>query len=208
MSTKPRPGRTHRAATPEPAAEPPTVISLDAADPPDAAPPKRPTRTRLQTFFLREFARSGSLADAAARTGVAPRTVQRWRASNTVFAGRYAAVLETRVELLEDAAMRRALGRVNRPVFHRGEHVANVERHNDVMLMRVLERFDRLRERRAADEARRAADADAVDDIRLLEEASERARWFGRHDVARPGAGDSASVENVVVHATGVSDRK
>jgi hypothetical protein len=45
------------------------------------------------------------------------------------------------------------------------------------MLMRVLARFDRLRERRAADEARRAANADAVDDLRLLEEAGERARW-------------------------------
>jgi hypothetical protein len=178
MSRTARPaGQARLPATPEPAAEPPTAISLSAADAPDAAPPKRPTRARLQTFFLREFARSGSLADAAARTGIAPRTVQRWRASNIAFAGRYDAVLETRVELLEDAAMRRALGRMSRPVFHRGQHVANVERHNDVMLMRVLARFDRLRERRAADEARRAANADAVDDLRLLEEAGERARW-------------------------------
>ena len=69
---------------------------------------------------------------------------------------------------------------MSRPVFHRGQHVANVERHNDVMLMRVLARFDRLRERRAVDEARRAANADAVDDLRLLDEAGERARWASR----------------------------
>lgn len=170
-------GQARRAATPPSAPEPPAAISPFAADAVDASPPKRPTRARLQTFFLREFARSGSLADAAARTGIAPRTVQRWRASNTVFAGRYDAVLGTRVELLEDAAMRRALGRVSRPVFHRGQHVASVERHNDVMLMRLLTRFDRLRERRAADEAHRRAEADAVDGIRLLDEAGERARW-------------------------------
>ena len=178
MSRTARPaGQARLPATPEPAAEPPTAISLSAADAPDAAPPKRPTRARLQTFFLREFARSGSLADA--RRGPASRrapcsagaratsplravTTPCWRRGSS---------------LLEDAAMRRALGRMSRPVFHRGQHVANVERHNDVMLMRVLARFDRLRERRAADEARRAANADAVDDIRLLEEAGERARW-------------------------------
>jgi hypothetical protein len=171
-------GQARRAATPEPAPEPPIAISPAAAEGPDVPPPKRPTRARLQTFFLREFARSGSLADAAARTGITPRTVQRWRASNTVFAGRYDAVLETRVELLEDAAMRRALGRVSRPVFHRGQHVANVERHNDVMLMRVLARFDRLRERRAAcGVARGGTIPSDEDDLRLLDEAGERARW-------------------------------
>jgi hypothetical protein len=104
--------------------------------------------------------------------------VQRWRASNAVFSGRYDAVLETRVELLEDAAMRRALGRVSRPVFHRGQHVANVERHNDVMLMRVLARFDRLRERRAACGAAPAGTIPSgEDDLRLLDEAGEQARW-------------------------------
>ena len=39
----------------------------------------------------------------------------------------------------------------HRPVFHRGIPVASVERHNDamlmLMLMRMLARFDRLRER-------------------------------------------------------------
>ena len=115
----------------------------------DRGPPKRPTRARLQTYFLRQFARSGSLADAAVRTGIAPRTVQRWRLANSAFAKRYETVLETRVEILEDLAMRRALGADRRPVFHRGKQIAKVERHNDAMLMRVLARFDRLRERRA-----------------------------------------------------------
>ena len=94
MSSTARPaGRACLPATPEPAAEPPTAISLSAADAPDAAPPKRPTRARLQTYFLRRLALSGSVADAAARSGVTPRTVQRWRAANTAFARRYEDVL-------------------------------------------------------------------------------------------------------------------
>ena len=113
-------------------------------------PPRRPTRARLQTLFLRQFARTGCLADAAAATGVTPRTIQRWREGNPAFARRYRSVLEGRIELLEDLAMRRACGTDQRPVFHRGKQVATVERHNDLMLMRVLARFDRLRWRSAA----------------------------------------------------------
>ncbi len=116
----------------------------------ERGPPRRPTRARLQTFFLRQFARSGCLADAAAATGVTARSVQRWREANPAFDRRYRAVLDSRVELLEDLAMRRACGTDQRPVFHRGRQVATVERHNDLMLMRVLARFDRLRRRAAA----------------------------------------------------------
>lgn len=112
-------------------------------------PPRRRTRARLQTFFLRQFARTGCLADAAAATGVTARTIQRWRDGNPAFARRYRAALDGRVELLEDLAMRRACGTDQRPVFHRGKQVATVERHNDLMLMRVLARFDRLRRRSA-----------------------------------------------------------
>jgi hypothetical protein len=112
------------------------------------APPRRPTRARLQTYFLRLLARSGSVVDAAARAGVASRTVRHWRATNAVFARRYGEVLATRVEILEDLAMRRACGADCRPVFHRGKQVATVERHNDSMLVRVLARFDRLADQR------------------------------------------------------------
>ncbi len=46
--------------------------------------------------------------------------------------------------------MRRALSADRRPVFHRGEQIASVERHNDAMLMGLLARFDRLRAAGAA----------------------------------------------------------
>jgi len=111
----------------------------------ETSPPARPTRARLQACFLRHFALSGSVGDAAARTGIAPRSVQRWRTVNPAFARRYGEVLADRVAILEDLAMRRASSIDHRVIFHRGRQVATVERHNDAMLMRVLARFDKQR---------------------------------------------------------------
>jgi len=153
------------------------VISAAASASPstDASPPRRPTRARLQTYFLRRLALSGSVAEAAARSGVTPRTVQRWRAANAAFARRYEDVLSQRLEILEDLAMRRALGADHRPVFHRGKQVASVARHNDAMLMRLLARFDRLRERQTL-RAAALAGGHNVDDLALLDAAGEQAR--------------------------------
>ncbi|WP_422000408.1 helix-turn-helix domain-containing protein [Reyranella sp.] len=159
---------------------------IQTAPPPDRAgepaPLHRPTRARLQTRFLRRLLQSGSVAEAAAQVGIAPRTVQRWRATNPLFARRYDEALAGRLEILEDLAMRRALGADRRPVFHRGKLVASVERHNDAMLMRLLARFDRLRERQALSAA---AGPEAIDDIALLEASSERARQLARLEWAR-----------------------
>ena len=174
--------RKRSAARPQttPAVLPVIAAAPAAAPSADLVPPRRPTRARLQTYFLRRLALSGSVADAAARTGVTSRTVQRWRAVNAAFARRYEEVLAQRLEILEDLAMRRALGADHRPVFHRGRQVASVERHNDAMLMRLLARFDRLRERQAL-QAAASADMRAEDlDIALLEASSERARQAAR----------------------------
>ncbi|SEP21254.1 hypothetical protein SAMN02990966_04392 [Rhodospirillales bacterium URHD0017] len=148
-----------------------------AWSPGDARPPRRATPARLQTYFLRRLAISGSVAEAAAQAGTTPRTVRRWRAANVAFARRYEETLGGRLEILEDLAMRRALGADRRPVFHRGKQIASVERHNDVMLMRLLARFDRLREREALQaRALSGGGQDDIDDIALLDAASERAR--------------------------------
>jgi hypothetical protein len=119
--------------------------------------PKRPTPKRLQTYFLRQFERSGSVGDAAARAGVTPRTVQRWRATNPAFAGRYDTLLEHRAEVLEELALQRAAAAEKAPRFYRGKQIATVERHDNSMLMRVLNRFDRARER---EQAKRCMDAE------------------------------------------------
>ena len=179
----------------------PVIPAAPAASPSaDTAPPRRPTRARRQTYFLRRLALSGSVADAAARTGITSRTVQRWRAANAAFARRYEEVLSQRLDILEDLAMRRALGADRRPVFHRGRQVASVERHNDAMLMRLLMRFDRLRERQALQAAASAAVHDRYpDDMALLNAAGERACASGGHHAA---AG-TMNVARVAIHATG-----
>src|SRR4029453_1367737 len=82
--------------------------------------------------------------------GISPKTVRRWRAPNHRFARRYDAVLQQRHEMLEDAAVHRAFSVDRRSVFQRGRAVGLVERYNDTMLMRVLARFDRIREHEAA----------------------------------------------------------
>ena len=158
-----------------PAALPVIAAAPPAWAPADARPPCRPTRARLQTYFLRRLALSGSVADAAARAGITPRTVQRWRIANPAFAQRYEEALARRVEILEDLAMRRALGADRRPVFHRGKQVASVERHTDAMLMRLLMRFDRLRERQAM-QPEAFAGAPDLEAIAALDAAGERAR--------------------------------
>ncbi|MBL0898565.1 MAG: hypothetical protein IBJ17_07700 [Reyranella sp.] len=139
-------------------------------------PPSRPTTARLKTYFLRVFERCGSVAEAAARAGITPRTVQRWVATDPKFAARYAETKARRVELLEDLALQRASGRALEPRFYHGQQVATVERHNDRMLLRVLDRFDRAQERevRAAAVAQAARDMEAEIEKRLARKSEER----------------------------------
>ena len=130
-----------------------------AADtnPPMYTAPRRRTPARLRTYFLRQFERSGSLMEAAARAGITPRTVQRWRNRDARFAFRYDALIERQEAILADAAIQRA-GRVQRRIYcFRGKEVASVERTNDQMLKFMLSRFDRARERT---ERRRDIDAE------------------------------------------------
>ena len=115
-----------------------------------SGPLRRQTPVRLKACFLRYFAQCGSIAEAAARAGIASRTVRRWRSNDPAFLRRYDEVRAGRLELLEDLAMRRACSADRRAVFHRGKQVATVERHNDLMLMRVLARFDRMHVREQA----------------------------------------------------------
>ncbi len=131
-------------------------------------PPRRRTPARLRTYFLRQFERSGSLMEAAARAGITPRTVQRWRGRDPRFAERYNALIEHREAVLADAAIQRA-GRVQRRIYcFRGKEVSSVERTNDQMLKFVLSRFDRARER-----AERRRDFDAEVEKRATERTRE-----------------------------------
>lgn len=123
-------------------------MSPDEPDRPSpAAPPAKRSTARQQAYFLRCFGRCGKVSEAAARTGITPRTVQRWRAENPRFAARYEEVLEGRAEMLAGDAMMRASTISYKPYVYRGKHVASVERFNDRLTMYMLDRVDRARER-------------------------------------------------------------
>ena len=121
------------------------------------APPtatKKRSRPRQQAYFLRQFRRCGRVVEAAARTGVTPRTVQRWRADHPRFAERYDLLVEQRISMMEDDLILRANHVQRRPILYRGNEVASVTRHNTQLAMYVVNRLDRARHR-AEDRAER-----------------------------------------------------
>jgi len=123
---------------------------------PAAAPAaaKKRSRPRQQAYFLRQFRRHGRVVEAAARAGVTPRTVQRWRASHPRFAERYDALVEQRISMMEDDLILRASHVERRPILYRGNEIASVQRFNTQLAMYVMNRLDRTRHR-AEDRAER-----------------------------------------------------
>lgn len=182
----------------EAASQPAPVVVSEAMTPslrtPELRPPRRPTPARLRTYFLRQFERSGSVSDAAARTGVTPRTVQRWRATLPKFAERYSNLLLHRAEVLEELALQRAATVESAPRFYRGKQVATVERHDNSMLMRVLNRFDRARERELAS--------------RKVDEEVERRLAPEYEKLHRMERGYEASLERVFAYRVDAEVRK
>ena len=120
---------------------------------PFPAPTKR-SRVRQQAYFLRQFRRHGRVVEAAARTGVTPRTVQRWRADHPRFAERYDAIVDQRIRMMEDDLILRANHVERRPILYRGNEVASVQRFNTQLAIYVTNRLDRARHR-AEDRAER-----------------------------------------------------
>lgn len=131
-------------------------------------PARKLSPRRLRVKFLRAFQRSGSLAEAAARTGITPRTIQRWRHRDPRFARHYDEVVERQEAILGDLAIRRANSTGRRLHVYHGKEVASVERYNDQMLRFVLSRFDR-----AHDRAARSRDFEAEVARRVAEETRE-----------------------------------
>jgi hypothetical protein len=144
----------------------------DTTIPPFAA--KKRSLPRQQAYFLRQFQRCGRVGEAAARTGVTPRTVQRWRANHPRFADRYDRLVEMRISMMEDDLILRAHHVERRPVLYRGNQIASVERRNDRLAMYVMNRLDRARHR-AEDRAERRelAELRLSAENRLLERTAD-----------------------------------
>ena len=80
---------------------------------------------RPQGRFLREFARIGSVSAACRAAGLARRTVYRWRETDADFRTRWDAARNRAGERIRDAAMERALGGEERPVWRDGRIVGH-----------------------------------------------------------------------------------
>ena len=135
---------------------------------------KKRSRPRQQAYFLRQFRRCGRVVEAAARTGITPRTVQRWRADHPRFAQRYDALVEQRISMMEDDLILRASHIERRPILYRGNEVASVMRHNTQLAMYVMNRLDRARHR-AEDRAERRelAELERSAENRMLERVAD-----------------------------------
>lgn len=131
---------------------------------------KKRSLPNQQAYFLRQFRRCGRVAEAAARTGITPRTVQRWRANHPRFADRYDRLVEERISMMEDDLILRANHVERRPILYRGNEVASVTRHNTRLAMYVMNRLDRTRHR-AEDRAERRelAELERASQDRMLE---------------------------------------
>ena len=136
--------------------------------------PKKRSLPRQQGYFLRQFRRCGRVAEAAACTGITPRTVQRWRANHPRFAARYDRIVEDRISMMEDDLVLRALHAEQRPILYRGNQIATVERRNDRLAMYLMSLFDRVR-RRAEDRAERreVAELERASRNRMVERTAE-----------------------------------
>jgi len=126
---------------------------------------------RPQGRFLREFARTGSVSLACRASGLARRTVYRWREADADFRRRWATARGRAGERQRDAAMERALFGEERPLWRNGAIVDHVQVPDSDMLWKLLQAMQaetygpqarelQARRERAAELTRRLDEAD------------------------------------------------
>ncbi|MDP2332864.1 MAG: hypothetical protein Q8M19_19435 [Reyranella sp.] len=128
---------------------------------------------RPQGRFLREFARTCSVSAACRAAGLARRTVYRWRDADADFRARWEAARERAVGRLRDEAMERAMVGADRPVWHDGRIVDQVQEPDSRMLWKLLQALqaETYGPRAAELRAKRERNAELS---RRLDEAEER----------------------------------
>ena len=103
--------------------------------------PRKRTLTRKKRDYEHYLAPWGCHLDAAARAGVDPSTVRRWRRADPYFARRCDVSLALYIERVEEEAHRRADRPQFRATWYRGRQIDRVRQINDTMLMRLLRRL-------------------------------------------------------------------
>lgn len=80
-----------------------------------------------------------SVRAACDRVGVSRMTVRRWRADDLKFAAAYDDAMEDGADVLEDAAVTRAVDGVPRDVYYMGEVVGREQQYSDGLLQFLLQ---------------------------------------------------------------------
>lgn len=108
----------------------------------EQAPPKprKRTRARKKYDYERHLARWGNHAEAAARTGIDERTARRWR-QEPGFGRRCEVALQVYREKIMEETYRRTEVPHYKPIWHRGRQIGHLQRFNDRLLMRLIERL-------------------------------------------------------------------
>lgn len=104
---------------------------------------------RGKAAFLKEFAQSGNILQAARKVGVGRRTVYTWLESDIHFKRLFDEAHEDALDALEEEARRRAVDGVLEPVYQGGEKVGTIRKYSDALLTLLLKgkRPDTFRER-------------------------------------------------------------
>ncbi|MSP76756.1 MAG: helix-turn-helix domain-containing protein [Rhodospirillaceae bacterium] len=170
------------AIAPLPAADPVPEEPRTLADRAILKPERLSTPGRLRAAFRSHFARCGSTTEAAARTGISRRTVQRWRKKYPGFDGMCRDIVEARRQQAVENIVLAADRVETRPVFYRGKKIGEYARRDRALDLCLVKQADTqaLREEKRRDAAATVA-AEADFEARV---ATEVARVVER-EVAR-----------------------
>lgn len=130
--------KTEAEAVAAPAPEEPKTLAERAI----LKPERLRTPGRLRAAFRSHFARCGSTTEAAARTGVSRRTVQRWRKKHPGFDEDCRDIVEARRRQAVENIVLAADCVETRPVFHRGKKVGEYTRRNRALDLYLVKQAD------------------------------------------------------------------
>ncbi len=167
----------------EPLPEEPTTLAHRAV----LKPERLSTPRRRQAAFLVHFARCRTILEAAARTGVDRRTVQRWRKACPLFDRKCRDIVEARRRQAVESVVLAADHVEVRPVFYRGRKIGEITRRDRALDLYLLKQADaaamreeqREKQRRDAEadfEARVAAEVEKVVEKEVARRISEMSR--------------------------------
>ena len=102
-----------------------------------------------QQAFLEGYRHAGNVTAAALHAGVGRQTHYDWLDAYPAYVDEFAEAMEESRDRLEGEARRRAIQGVLQPVFQGGEHVGDIRKYSDMLLMCLLnaERPEKFRQR-------------------------------------------------------------